>query len=155
MLTLKKVTGLIVFFFLVIASTLAQLPQQPQQPAEVSDAEIGQFANAFKKIQSIDQQVQGKMISVIQEKGIEVQRFNEIRNAQQDPDKEVDADEDEIKKFESANQEIEKIQNIAQQDMQKQITDAGLTVNRYQEIMIAVKNDPVLQEKLQKFMEEE
>ena len=95
------------------------------------------------------------MIQAVEEEGIEVQRFNEIMNARQDPNQEVDASEDELKKFASANREIEDIQNRAQREMMEKIAESGLTVDRYQKIMVAVRNDPALQQKLQSSMQEE
>lgn len=154
MILLKKMYFIVVFFFLSISGIFAQLPQQPTQPAEVSDAELVQFASAFNKIQSIDQQLQQKMLAAVQNEGIDVQKFNEILNAQQDPNQEVDATEEELKKFASAHKAVEQIQNQAQQDMQKVITDNKLTVPRYQDIMMAIQSDPDLQQKLQKLIEE-
>jgi hypothetical protein len=157
MLLSKKLYGL--FFILLMSASVvfAQVPQQmpQQQTTEVSDDEIEQFALAFVEVQNIEQKVQPEMIQAVEEEGIEVQRFNEIMNAQQDPNQEVDASEDELKKFASANREIEDIQNRAQREMMGKITKSGLTVERYQEIMTAVRNDPALQQKLQSSMQEE
>ncbi|MCA1758805.1 MAG: DUF4168 domain-containing protein, partial [Bacteroidales bacterium] len=152
MILLKKMYFIVVFFFLSISGIFAQLPQQPAQPTEVSDAELVQFASVFIKIQSIDQQVQQKMLAAVQNEGIEVQEFNEILNAEQNANQEVDATEEELEKFAAAHKAVEQIQNQAQQDMQKVITDNKLTVPRYQEIMMAVQSDPELQQKLQKLM---
>lgn len=154
MILLKKMYFIAVFFFLSISGIFAQLPQQPAQPTEVSDAELVQFASVFIKIQSIDQQLQQKMVAAVQNEGIEVQKFNEILNAEQNANQEVDATEEELEKFAAAHKAVEQIQNLAQQDMQKVITDNKLTVPRYQEIMMAVQSDPELQQKLQKLMEE-
>lgn len=158
MLLSKKLVGLILVFSFGVASVFAQVPQQmPQQgqTTEVSDSELEKFALAFTKIQSIDQQIQQKMVSAVQEEGVDVQRFNEMLNAQQDPDKELDATEEELKNFAAANKAIEEIQGTAQQDMQQVISDSELTVQRYQEIMAALRNDSELQQKLQQIIEEE
>jgi hypothetical protein len=152
MVLLKKITNLLFLFFFVITGVNAQLPQQ-SQPTEVSDSELKQFATALIKIQSIEQQVQGKMVTAVNGAGIEVQRFSEILKATQDPNTEVDASDKEIEKFDDANQAIEKIQNQAQHDMQNVVRENDLTVNRYQQIMAAVQNDPELQQKLQEQMQ--
>lgn len=152
MTSFKKFYSIAVFFFLGITGLFAQ---QPTQPAEVSDAELKQFASAYDRVQSIDQQLQQKMVSAIQKEELEIQKFNEILNAQQDTNKEADASEDELEKFNAAHKEIEKIQTQGQQDIQKVIIDNELTLSRYQEIMMAVQSDPELQQKLQKLNEEE
>lgn len=154
MILLKKTYTIAVIFFLGITSIFAQLPQQPEQPTEVSDAELEQFALAFVQIQSVDQQLQEKMVNAVQESGLEVQEFNEILNAQQNDNQEVGATEEELNKFTDAQESIEQIQNQGQQKMQKVITENELTVPRYQEIMVAVRNDSELQQKLQEHIEE-
>lgn len=155
MKSFKKMYPIVVFFFLGITGIFAQQPQQPAQPTEVSDAELKQFASAYTRVQSIDQQIQQKMVAEIQKEGLDIQKFNEILNAEQDPNQEADATEEELEKFAVVHEAIEQIQNQAQQDMQKIITDNKLTVQRYQEIMMAVQSDPALQQKLQKLTEEE
>ena len=157
MLLSKKLYGLFLILLMGVSVVFAQVPQQmpQQQTTEVSDGEMKQFAMAFVEIQNIEQKVQPEMIQAVEEEGIEVQRFNEIMNARQDPNQEVDASEDELKKFASANREIEDIQNRAQREMMEKIAESGLTVDRYQKIMVAVRNDPALQQKLQSSMQEE
>ncbi len=154
MTSLKKLFPIVVLFFVSVTGIFAQLPQQPDQSAEVSDAELEQFASAYTRVQSIDQQLQHKMVSAIQKEGLEIQKFNEILNAQQDPNQEADATEEELEKFAVVSKTIEQIQSQGQEDMQKVIIDNKLTLSRYQEIMLAVQSDPALQQKLQKLTEE-
>jgi hypothetical protein len=157
MLLSKKMYGLFFIFLMGVSVVFAQVPQQmpQQQTTEVSDDEMEQFALAFVEIQNIEQKIQPEMVQIVEDEGIEVQRFNEIMNAQQDPNQEVDASEDELIKFASANREIEEIQTRAQREMMEKIAESGLSVDRYQEIMVAVRNDPALQQKLQSSMQEE
>lgn len=150
--SIKKFTSLFLLFFAGIALAFAQMPQQtvePADPAGISDTEMEQFAGVFVELQSLNQQIQQKMVTAVQEEGIEVQRFNEIMNAQQDPNQEVDATEEELETFAAAGQAIQQIQQGAQQDMQKVITDSELSLDRYQSIMAAVQTDADLQQKLQ------
>ena len=157
MLLSKRMYGLFFIFLMGVSVVFAQVPQQmpQQQTTEVSDDEIEQFALAFVEIQNIEQKIQPEMVQIVEDEGIEVQRFNEIMNAQQDPNQEVDASEDELIKFASANREIEEIQTRAQREMMEKIAESGLSVDRYQEIMVAVRNDPALQQKLQSSIQEE
>lgn len=155
MIRFKKMTAFLILFFLGTAALFAQLPQQQQQtePVEVSDGELEQFAAAYMKVQSLNQQLQQKMAGAIQEEGMDIQKFNELFTAAQDPEKEADATEEEQKKFEAARQAIQKIQNGAQQDMQKIIEASGLIIPQYQKIMRAVQTRPELQQKLQKHIQ--
>jgi len=83
-----------------------------------------------------------------------LQKFNEIINAEQNSDQKTDATEEELKQFSAAYKAVEQIQNEAQQDMQKIITNNNLTIIRYQEILMAIQNNPELQQKLQQLFEE-
>ena len=83
-----------------------------------------------------------------------MQKFNEIINAEQNSDQKTDATEEELKQFSAAYKAVEQIQNEAQQDMQKIITNNNLTIIRYQEILMAIQNNPELQQKLQQLFEE-
>jgi hypothetical protein len=154
MILFKKTSSLVIIFLFGITGVFAQFPQQPAQPTEISDTELMQFASAYTTVQSIQEQLQNKMVAAVQNEGLDVQKFNEILNAQQDPDKEADASEEELEKFAAANKSIEQIQNQGQKDIEKVITDNKLTVPRYQEIMRAVQSDPELQTKLQKLIED-
>jgi hypothetical protein len=150
--SIKKFTSLFIFLFAGIAVAFAQMPQQtvqPADPASVTDTEMEQFAGVFVELQTMNQQIQQEMVTAVQEEGIEVQRFNEIMNAQQDPNQEVDATQDELENFAAAGQAIQQIQQSAQQDMQKVITDSELSLNRYQAIMAAMRNNTGLQQRLQ------
>jgi len=150
--TIKKFTSLFLFFFAGIAMAFAQMPQQtiePADPASVTDTEMEQFAGIFAELQVMNQQIQQEMVTAVQDEGIEVQRFNEIMNAQQDPNQEVDATQEELETFAAAGQAIQQIQQGAQQDMQKVITDSELSLPRYQSIMAALQNDAGLQQRLQ------
>jgi len=151
MLLSKKLYSFILVFTMAASVAFAQVPQQmpQQQDIDVSDGEINQFASVFVELQSMNQGVQQKMMSAVEEEGIEVQRFNQIMQAQQDPNKEVEANEEELQNFAKASQAVEQIQAKVQKEMEKVITENDLTVQRYQQIMMAVRTDTELQQRLQ------
>jgi hypothetical protein len=124
--------------------------QQPSQATKVSDKELEQFAEAAQQVQIINQEVQKRMINKLEENELDVQRFNEIQQAQQNPQQEINATKEEIKKYEASSREFEKIQVQAHQKMQQQITASGLTLPRYEEITMILQSDLELQEKFQK-----
>jgi len=153
----NKLLAILVVIAIGMTSAYAQLPEQlPEaQPTEVSDNELEHFAQAFREIQVIDQQVQMEMLSTVQEDGIDVDRFNEFLTAQQDPAQEFDASEEELSRFADAYQEIEKIQEKALQQMETAIQESELTMERYQEIAMTIQANPELLQKLQEHFEEE
>ncbi|SHJ19638.1 protein of unknown function [Tangfeifania diversioriginum] len=158
MLLSKKLYSLILVFTMAASVAFAQVPQQmpqQQQDIDVSDGEINQFASVFVELQSMNQGVQQEMMSAVADEGIEVQRFNEIMQAQQDPNQEVDASEDELQNFAKASQAVEQIQAKVQKEMEKVITENDLTVQRYQQIMMAVRTDTELQQRLQQKIQQD
>ncbi len=155
----KRLAGFFLFLT-VIGSTAAfaqtpQLPQQQQQQkVEVSDAELNKFANAFQGIRMVNQEAQEEMTQVIQEEGMEIQRFNEIYQASVNPQMEVEATGEEQKQFEAISSELEGMQGAFQQKMEKIITDEGLAIERYEQIAMGLQADPELQERLRAVFEE-
>lgn len=158
MLLSKKLYSLILVFTMAASVAIAQVPQQmPQQQQEidVSDGEINQFASVFVELQTMNEGVQQEMMSAVEEEGIEVQRFNQIMQAQQDPNQDVDANEEELQNFAKASQAVEQIQAKVQKEMEKVITENDLTVERYQQIMMAVRSDAELQQRLQQKIQQD
>ena len=153
---LQRLSALVLILVVGISTAWAQMPQQmPQQvPTEVSEDEIEQFAHAFREIQVIDQQVQQEMHDAVHEEGIDVERFNEYLFSQQDPMHELNASEEELEKFASAYEEIEEIQEEALKEIENIISNNNLTIERYQEIAMAIQTNPELLEKLQEYFEE-
>lgn len=151
----NRLFSILIIVIAGITSAYAQSPEQlpAQQAEEVSDKEIEQFADAFREIQVIDQQIQQEMINKVQEEGVDVQRFNDYLNARQNQGQEIDASEKELEQFAEAYQEIEKIQEKALQEMEQVITQNDLTTDRYQEIAMAIQANPDLLEKLQQHFE--
>ncbi len=136
-----------------------QAPQQNQQvprtnqPAmevkDVSDEELQRFMTASQEVQAFSQQIQQQMIATVEKQGLDVQRFSEIRQSQQNPGNESNATAEEMQKFQTASQEVQKIQSQAQQQMVEKISEAGISEKRYQEISMMVQSNPELQQKFQ------
>jgi len=131
----------------------AQMQQQQQATPDISNEELQKFANAFQKIQVENQKIQQKMIAEIQEEGMEVQRFSEIQQAQQNPEQEAEMTTEEEKAIENLMPKLQTIQQESQTVMQEKIKSAGLTMNRYQEIAQMIQQNPELQQKLQSMMQ--
>jgi outer membrane murein-binding lipoprotein Lpp len=154
-----KKLGISILSILLMGGTYAQVNQMPtevQQKAaapEVSDQELEKFANAFQVVQQENQKIKQKMMTTIQEEGMEVQRFSEIQQSKQNPKQEVSTTEAEDKKLSSITPKLQEIQQSGQAKMQEKIEDNGLSMSRYQEISQAIQKDPELREKLQSMME--
>ena len=139
-----------IFFIAIITSASAVMAQTAK---DVTDNELKQFVAIVQQIQSINQESQQQMVKVVEDKGLNVERFNQIAQATQDPNKENDASEDEMKKFTDISATIEKMYADVQKKIEKNIKTEGLTLERYQEIGVEIQNKPELQEKIQKFID--
>ncbi|APG59927.1 hypothetical protein LPB144_05660 [Christiangramia salexigens] len=144
-------------FALVIgsASVMAQAPATPQQPVQVeaSKAELTEFAQVFQKMRMVNQQAQQEMVQVVKEENFELQRFNEIHQAKMNPQKEVETSEEEEKKYALVVAELETIQPKFQKKMQTIISNSDLSMERYQQLAMALRSDKELQKRLQAIMQ--
>ena len=129
-----------------------QMPGQMQQKQDidVSDEEIEKFVDAVKAIQSINQGAQQEMSKKIQDEGMDPQRFQEIQRSQQSQQQNANATEKEMKQYQNIMKEMESVQAGLQEDMKNAIEDAGLTMQRYQQIANAAQSDTTLMKRVQR-----
>ena len=152
---MKKFFSSLLFVFAVgTASVAAQnttMPQQ-QEKIEVSDAELTEFAEVFQKMRMMNQKVQQEMMAVVQGEELELQRFNEIHQANMDPNKDIETTQEEDKKYKAVVAELEVIQPEFQKKMQEVIAESDLSMERYQQLAMALRSDAELQQRLQSIM---
>ena len=130
---------------------------QKQAPnIEVSDSELESFANLQEDLISIRKGAREKMINAIEDKGIELQKFNKIskqmRNAKSMED--IDASKSEVQKVQEASRSVRQIQQSIQQEQQKLINEQEMTVERFQKIQQATMQDPELQQRVREMMKD-
>jgi hypothetical protein len=137
-------------------NTETSQPVQPMQgqdhmmqAEDVTDEELSQFVSAMEQMQVINQSAQQEMVGAVQQGGMEVERFSEIMQSEQDPNQPANATTEEMEKYAEVNQALEEIQIRAQQEMEEKISEAGLTTERYQQIGSMIQSSPELQQKLQ------
>jgi hypothetical protein len=145
---MQKMTILLSIILLSSVSLIAQTSSK-----DVSDAELANFAEAYKKVQTISQESQQKMVKVVQDEGLDVQRFNTIMKSQQSNEQDIEVNDAELKKVQAINGQLKEIDTKTNKKLQKSITDSELTVARYQEIMASLQNDKQLQTKLQQHLQ--
>lgn len=147
------------FAITTVSAQVNQVPQQMQQQQQqqtipdISDEELQKFANAFQEVQAESQKVQQKMIAKIQEEGMDVQRFSQIQQAQQNPEQKAEMTAEEEKALENLMPKLQSIQQESQSVMQEKIKAAGLSMARYQEIAQMIQQSPELQQKLKSMMQ--
>lgn len=145
---MKKVTLLLSVILLSSVSLIAKTNSK-----EVSNTELANFAKAYVEVQNISQDSQQKMVKVIQDEGLDVQRYNAIVKAQQTEDKDFVVTQDELDKIQVINSQLIVIDTETKEAIQKKITASSLTLESYQEIMEAVQSDEELQKKLHELLQ--
>jgi hypothetical protein len=151
---MKSIRLGIILLLVVLTSTglsFGQLQQQQQasQNQTISDAEFDLFINAFNEIQSINSAAQQKMIKILADNNLDVQRYNEIQQARQTGDNSLTLTAEETENIGKAETGISEIQVETQQEMEKKIEAVGITLTRYQEISMQIQQDEALMEKFQ------
>lgn len=148
-----KITRILLAAVLMTGATSAigqeqMLPTtQQEQTPEVSDVELEKFANVYLEVQSESQKMQQEAVKAIEVEGMEIERFNEISQAQNDPSQEVETNEEEVAQLTKINSKIQEIQTSFQSQVVGMIQKKGLTVQRYQELYAAIQQDEELQQK--------
>lgn len=153
-------TGIIVFvfaFFAIPAQAQFEMPPQEAPPQiEVSNDELELFIDASMDAQTVQAQSQQEMIAVVDEKGIEVSTYNEIMQAQQmgQPVDDLEITAEDLEKFESAHEQIQEIEVKMERQLSQVIEDNGIPMERFQEINMAIQQDPELQQRAQQMIQE-
>ena len=84
---------------------------------------------------------------------MEIPRFNEIHQATIDPETEVEATAEEKATHKKIIGELETMQAGVQQQMEKLITDQGLSLERYEQIAMSLQSDTELQQRIQQIIQ--
>lgn len=128
---------------------------QPQtSESDLTEQEFEQFAETMLTVGTLQQEMQGEMIHVINEAGMETNRFNELAQAKFDPDKEVEANKEEMATFEQVLGLIQSMQTEMQTAITEKIQEKGFSMQRYQEVAGIINTDPEWQQRLQEYIEE-
>jgi aldehyde:ferredoxin oxidoreductase len=151
---------LLVAAFLMPAKSSAQVKPESIQNANVSqqeftDKELKQFADASLRLMNIQRKGEERMLKILKEEKLEISKFNEMAQAhQQERLDEVKATAEEKVAFDKAAKRMIEMQPDLQKDVETAIVKEGMTLDKYEQIMTAYRQDPILQTKLNKLMEQ-
>lgn len=130
----------------------AQLPASPEQTT-VSPEELQQFASVLPTLQQIGQTAQQRSIQVIEQSGLTVERFQELSQAQQPgATSSAPATPEEEQSFNQVVPQIQSIEEETVSEQQEVLQSGGLEPDRFNQILMAVQQDPALQQQLQQMM---
>jgi hypothetical protein len=124
-----------------------------QNPVKVPDkklteADLNKLASILGKLQKLNIESQNKMMSMVQAKGMEVQKFMQLQQSLQTPEGAKSVSEADKAKFQEITNELGKVQVEMRKKMEGTLKQENITMAEYQEMMIAIQMDPAAQQKL-------
>lgn len=156
-----KVKSILVSGFASIALMLsaevatAQMPAQAPQmqvadATSYNDEELKQFAEATKEVQKVQMEMQQKMVTAIQEEGLDPMQFQKMAQAQQSGAETADTEytEEEQQAYANAMKAVMTMQQEVQAEMQTKLEDQGMTMQEYQMMAMAIQQSPEVTEKV-------
>lgn len=177
--TLKYISSLILVFTLVSCQSddtadqtaQQQAPQQQQQSqqmpgqmgqqqaapdVDLSEEEAETFADAIIAAQKVQAGAQQELVSIIEDEGLDIETFQQIAQASQQGQEPADSviEDGDMEKFDNANESIKEAQEGIQSDVADAVEEAGMEMERFQEINQAVQQDPELQKLVRQKLQE-
>jgi Domain of unknown function (DUF4168) len=127
---------------------------------EVSDAELQKFAKVIPALQEIQQTAQQQVSEAIKKAGLTEDRFRELYTAQQSPSgtpaaaaaPASAATPQEQQAVQQVTTQLESIKTQTQTRREQAVRSQGLELNRFNEILAAVRQDSGLQQQLQQML---
>ena len=122
--------------------------------AVIGDGDIPIFAKAYQDVQTLRMQAEREMAEAVETEGLTIDRFNAIAETQiessaQSPEEKVAAkakiSKQENKQFKAAVDRIIAIRQSTEDEMEKAIDAAGLSVDTFNTILEQSADDPALQ----------
>jgi hypothetical protein len=147
--------GMVLFGTEAIAQQAApqKAPQQQQTQQAISDADIKLFVEASTRLMELQQQSEQAMITILEEEKLSIDRFNSLAQAhQQQKLAEAEGTAQEKAAFNKAIARMMEMQPEIEKNMQTAIQKDGMSMERYEQIMLAYQQDPAVQAKVQKLM---
>ena len=115
---------------------------------KLTDADLKKLAKIITQLQALNMQSQEMMMAAVQKQGMDPQRFLQIQQSLQTPDAAKGLSADEKKKFELSMDAIGKIQVEMRKKMEGALKKENVSMEEYQEMMMAIQTDQTAQQKL-------
>ncbi|WP_018476531.1 DUF4168 domain-containing protein [Pontibacter roseus] len=154
--------GLIVGLFSFSGTAFAQQtnpsqkatpPATQQQGQNISDADLRLFVDASTRLMDLQKENEKVMMVILEEEKLSIDKFNTLAQAhQQQKLAEAEGTAEEKAAFNKAVQRMMQLQPDIEKNMQQAIQKDGMTMERYEQIMLAYQQDPAVQAKVQKMM---
>lgn len=132
------------------------MQQEPTAQTEVSDEELETFLDVSSELQEIQMGSQQEMIAVVEDEGLTVEKYNAIAEAEQmgQPTDELeDVSSEDLEKYVQASTQIAEMEEELEPEFEQIIEENGMEMDRFQEINMALQQDPALQQRIQEMMQ--
>lgn len=114
---------------------------------EISDNDLLVFASVNLKVQEINQEAQADMIEVVEENGMDVDRYSQILQAEQSPEVQSDATAEEKAKFDAIAAEIQTMQEQFQSKIDAYLTENNISEAEMQQLAMQIQSDSTLMQR--------
>ncbi|MFC4873711.1 DUF4168 domain-containing protein [Negadavirga shengliensis] len=140
----------------VVGAMAQQLPAPQQQVNDnFSDEDYEKFVKINMEFIPVQQEAEERMVAAIADQGMEIDRFQLLAQAQQQGNiTDVSEDPQEIAKFNEAGQEVMKVRQEVQQQLQQKIAENEMEVQTFQEMSVAYNQSPQVKEKIDSMIED-
>ncbi len=131
-------------------STQSQLKTE-----DISDDDLKQFVQASAKAAAVQEESQKAMIAVVEEEKLTVEKFTEMAKAHQQQKLDaVQATPEEKAAFSKAAQRIMEMQPQVEQSMTQAIEKEGMSLEKFEQIMLAYQQNAAVQARVQKLLDQ-
>lgn len=148
----KNTVPFVVAMLLMVGSVVGQGQQMQQQqidPDSITDEELGTLATIVDESQSIQEETQQELETILEEEGMEMERFQTIMMSQRNPQDSADMTQEEEQTIKEIQPKLMKIQQESQQKFIQIVQDNGMQPQRFQQVMQAVQSNQEVAKRFQ------
>ncbi|MFA5620243.1 MAG: DUF4168 domain-containing protein [Weeksellaceae bacterium] len=118
---------------------------------EVTDYDLQNFAYAYSDMMKLNNKAQKEMADIIEKEGLDLELYHAIDESK-DSEYIPDVADEEFEKYDKVQPKILAVMNKFDEAMEKSFKKHDLTKQKYKAIAERVKQDYILQAKLEKMM---
>lgn len=131
----------------VATQDVQQMPA-PKPAKDITNDDLKKLSKVLTGLQNLNIESQQRMMKIVQDNGLEVQKFLQIQQSLQNPNAQQTISKEERKKFDASMEQMGKIQVEMQQRMIAILKKENMTQQEYQSIMMTLQTNPELQQKI-------
>lgn len=160
---IRSARGLVLLFTLLFATVAIGAQNAPGMdtappPEPVTEEELESFAVAYGEIQTIQAELDERTSSALEQSDMESERFYTLNQMaqQSDPaDGLPGVSDEELSEYQDVLADLIAIQDEMQGEMVTAVREKELSVERFNEIIVAIQQDPDLAERAQTYIEQQ